>query len=449
MQHFSYQRITGCVVLVFLIVSSTPTLAQSIADGAASIARKVSFREYLEAVEQNNLDLQSQRENITSAKAGVSIAGVRPDPQFTAGISSLELNPANRDSEATATTAGIAVTIETAGKRGKRIRAAEGNVRLTEANVGDFLRQLDLDAASAFVEVCRAREALKRKQSSLKSFQAVVLANETRFKVGDIGMLELRKSRVEADRYATEVTSTGADASVAVTNLSVPLGKPIDEIFPQRVVDCELKTESLRFELESLLRQALENRHDVQVAKAAVDTSRANLELARANRWVDPTVNVGLIYTPQIQPVYDGAGNVINQPTLASSSSLGLTVTVPIPFSRLQRGELIQAETALKQAQLQLRSVLLKAETEVRATYTQYQAAFLNIRRYSEHVLTDAEHVLEAVRISYRKGAASLLDLLDAQRTADDVYLNYLQALAVLANTTVKLQLSAGMRADL
>jgi outer membrane protein, heavy metal efflux system len=53
------------------------------------------------------------------------------------------------------------------------------------------------------------------------------------------------------------------------------------------------------------------------------------------------------------------------------------------------------------------------------------------------------------MRTSYRKGATSLLQLLNAQRTADDVYLSYLQALADLASATVKLQLSAGMRPDL
>ncbi|MGA3209187.1 MAG: hypothetical protein ABSE05_15370 [Syntrophales bacterium] len=41
------------------------------------------------------------------------------------------------------------------------------------------------------------------------------------------------------------------------------------------------------------------------------------------------------------------------------------------------------------------------------------------------------------------------MNLLNTQRTADDVYLGYLQALAEIANATVKLQLSAGMRSDL
>ncbi len=448
MPFLTYRQVTIIIGLCFLLSPTAPTLAQPVTT-LSSVSRKVTFRQYLEAVEQNSLDLRNQRANVTSAKAGISIAGVRPDPQLTAGIDSTELNSANRPNASTATTAGVALTIETAGKRGARMRAAESNVKLTETNVQVFLRDLETQSASAFIEACRTQDALRRKQSSLKSFQEVVRTNEVRFKAGDIGRLELLQSRVEADRFAADVTSASADASAAEVNLSGPLGKWFSDVFLEGVVDCELKREPLHFELEELIRQALENRADVRAAKAAEENALDNLTLSRANRWIDPTINVGVIHTPQVRPVFDSSGNVTNSPTLARSVTLGLTITVPIPFSRLQRGELIQAETVLTQGRLQLSSTLLKAETEVRATYAQYQAAALNVQSYSEHVLADAGQVLDGVRTSYRLGAASLLELLNAQRTADDVYLGYLQALADLANATVKLQLSAGMRPDL
>jgi len=394
------------------------------------------------------LDLRSQQENITSARAGISIAGVRPDPFLTAGIASTELYGPNKPNASTATTAGLAVTLETAGKRGKRIRAAESNAKLTEANVAAFLRDLEMRSASAFVEACRTREALIRKQLSLKSFQAVVRANETRFKAGDIGMLEFRQSRVEADRFAADVTSAYADARAAEINLSSLLGKRFEEVFPGSVVNSELKREPLQTGMEDLLRQARENRDDIRVARAAVENAKNSLQLTRSNRWVDPTVNVGLTSIPVIAPVFDSAGNVTNTPA-ERSLALGLTLTIPIPISRLQRGELIQAETVQRQADLQLSSTILKAETEVWATCTQYQAASLNVQRYANHVLKDADQVLDGMKTSYRLGSASLLELLNAQRTADDVYLGYLQALADLANATAKLQLSVGMRPDL
>jgi cobalt-zinc-cadmium efflux system outer membrane protein len=418
------------------------------ADNTSDQQLKVTFREYLEAVATHSLDLQTERQNITSARADVSLAGVRPDPELNFGIDSAELDEANKPNASLATLIELGYTLETAGKRHKRIQVAESKLKLVEAQVAAFLRQLGLDAASAFIEACRTRDALGRKQSSLRSFQELVRATEIRFKAGDVSRLELWQTNVEADRFASEVTTATAEAQAAKITLSTFLGKPFGEVFPGAVVDSVLKREPFEINLDTCIQKALTNRIDIRVAEREVESSRHGVQLAQANRWVDPKLNLSLTNTPRVDPIYNGEGSVTNAPA-ERSLALGLTITVPIPFSRLQKGELIQAETALSQAQLRLSSTRLKAETEVRATFAKYQAAFENIRRYREHVLKDSDRVMEGMQKAYRMGSASFLELLNAQRTADDVYLGYYQAIADLANATVKLQISAGLRPDL
>ena len=429
--------------------TAAPVETKDAAATAAAAGKGVTFRDYLVAVERHSLDLRSQKENVTSARAGISIAGVRPDPQLVAGIDSMELNPGNRSNAATATMVGLSMTIETAGKRERRIDAAKQNVKTVEANLGAFLRELQRQSASAFVEACRTREALARKIASQQAFEKVVRANETRLKAGDIGLLELRQSRVESDRFAADVTSALAEAKAAETNLSAFLGVNFQEAFPGAAVECGFKKESAGFDLDVLIKDALKKRDDILVAEAAVAQAKTDASLVRANRWVDPTISVGLTHTPQVNPKYDTEGNVTNSPTLAPSESLGLTVSIPIPISRLQRGELIQAETAIRQAEIQKTSTVLKVVTEVRSTYTLYGAADRNVKSYAEHVLADAEEVLAGMEKSYRMGSASLLELLIARRTANEVYLSYLQAVSDLANAKVRLQLSAGMTPEL
>lgn len=415
---------------------------------------QLGFAEYLRAVEAGNLDMQSQQQNVVSARAGVSIAGVRPDPLMNFGVVSHELRAANRPNASTPLTAGLALTIETAGKRGARIRTAESNVRLSQAAMDAAHDQLMLDAGAAFVEACRSREVLERKQMSLRALREVVRANQIRFEAGDIGQLELRQSRVEAERFAADVSSATADAIGARIGLAVPLGQPFEALYGDAALICEFATPNqgadANADADAEITQAmLEQRRDVRAAEAAVDNARDAIELARANRWVDPVVNIGVTNTPRISPVVDGSGNVTNSPTLQRSLALGLTVTVPIPFSRLQHGEQTQAEAALAQAQLQLTSVLLKAQADVRATQARYRAVADNERHYREQVQKDAERVLEGARISYRKGASSLLELLNAQRTADEIALDHLQAQADLANASLRLQLNAGTRPNL
>lgn len=431
-------------LLAALVVGALIVQSRAHAEAAAP----VDLREYLDAVAEKNLDLQAQRETLIAARAGVSIAGVRPDPQFNGGIASKELSSANKPSAATALTAGISWTLETGGKRDARLRAARSTVKLTEANVAAFKRQLDVDAAAAFIESCRAQAVLARKQSGLTTMREIVRVNELRFKAGDIGRLELSQSKIEADRFQADVTLARADAAAADLNLANFLGERREQRFASRTLACTWPTGDTLDSADKLVAEALDARDDVQQARATVENARDGVELARANRAVDPTLNVGVTNTPRINPVLDSGGNVTNSPA-QRSLALNLTVSVPIPLSRMQRGELVQAESALTQAQLQLGAVLLKAETDVRVAHAQYSASAGNLQAYNEHVLVDAQQVLDGTRTSYRKGAASLLELLNAQRTADEVYLAYLQAVADSANARVRLQQSAGQRLEL
>ncbi|MFZ6745036.1 TolC family protein [Undibacterium sp. JH2W] len=401
----------------------------------------VNMQQYLAAVESNSLDLQAQQELIASAKAGISIAGVRPDPQLTAGIDAKEMYSPNKPNTATTSIAGIAITLETANKRGARIQAAESNVRLTEASVSAYRRQLLSDASNAFTEACRSAMSLARRDSSLNAMRDIVKMNETRFKTGDIGKQELVQSKVEADRFAMDVTSARADTINAEAQLSNFLGKSYQEIFSDNKLDCSYQHDDVIADLATLTRQAMEKREDIQVARSASENAKDNIELARANRWIDPVINLGMKNTPRVNAIQNASGVVTNSPA-ERSNPLSLTITIPIPFSRMQSGELSQAQSALTQAQLQLRSTLMKAETEVRGSYLQYQAALQNIKNYKEHVLDDSDRLLQSVRTSYRKGAASMLELLNAQRNADEIYQAYLQAEATLAIARIKLRQS-------
>jgi len=77
------------------------------------------------------------------------------------------------------------------------------------------------------------------------------------------------------------------------------------------------------------------------------------------------------------------------------------------------------------QAELQLRSTQLQAEEEVRDAYSRYQAAVQRLELYRGGMLKDADRVLEARLYAYQRGGATLLEVLDAQRTSAEVYLAY------------------------
>ena len=406
-----------------------------------AFAAPLSFDTYLSAVESHSLELQAQQEGITSAKAGIGIAGLRPDPEFTLGatretVRSVEHRPITWNP-------AISMAIETGGKRAARVKAAQSNVALAEETVAGFKSELYGTAAAAFTEACRTREVLARKEQTMAALSKVVEANAVRRKAGDVGGIELLQSRVERDQFQAELAQARSEADSAMLNLSPPLGRQFDALFPEAQLACDFSAFA-GGDTGTLVPQALEARSDVRIARATLDNLRDGAALVRANRAVDPTVTVGLSAARGYADGIDGSGNPVDG--APRSRALSISLAIPIPLSRRDKGDVVQAEAGVTQAMLALRQAELKAETDVRAAQLHLRTAQARLARYRDGVLVDAQKVVDGMRLSYVKGSASLLEWLAAQRSADEAWQSYLQARADVAIASTQLQLAIGQR---
>lgn len=407
-------------------------------------AAPLTFEAYLSAVESHSLELQAQQEGIVSAKAGIGIAGLRPDPEFTLGatretVRSAEHRPVTWNP-------AISMAIETGGKRAARLKAAHSNVALAEETVAGFKSDLYGTAAAAFTEACRTRDVLARKEQTMAALSKVVEANAVRRKAGDVGGIELLQSRVERDQFQAELAQARSETDSAMLNLSPPLGRQFDTLFPDAQLACDFAAFEDK-DARVLLPQALEARSDVRIARATVDNLRDGAALVRANRAVDPTVTVGLAAARGYHDGIDGSGNPVDGSP--RSRALSISLAIPIPLSRRDTGDIVQAESSVTQAMLALRQAELTAETQVRTAQRQLRAARDRLARYRDGVLVDAQKVVDGMRLSYFSGNASLLEWLAAQRSADEAYQGYVQARADAAIASTQLQLAIGQRPSL
>ena len=415
-----------------------------IAPGA--LATPLSFDTYLSAVESHSLELQAQQQGVVSARAGIGMAGLRPDPEFTLGaaretVHALPHRPVTW-------TPALSMAIETGGKRAARIKAAHSNVVLAEETVAGFRNDLYAAAAAAFTEACRTRDVVARKEQTMAALSKVVEANGVRLKAGDVGGIELLQSRVERDQFQAELAQARSEADSAMLELSPPLGRQLDSLFPQAQLACDFFAHAgTDKDASVLVPQALNARSDVRIARAALDNLRDGAALVRANRAVDPTVTVGLSAARGYRDGIDGNGDVVDG--APRSRALSVSLAIPIPLSRRDNGDVVQAEAGVTQAMLALRQAELAAETQVRTAQRQWRSAQERLARYRDGVLLDAQKVVDGMRLSYFNGNASLLEWLAAQRSADDAYQGYLQARADAAIASTQLQLAIGQRPSL
>lgn len=372
-----------------------------------AFAAPLSFESYLSAVESHSLELQAQQEGITSAKAGIGIAGLRPDPEFTLGATRETVRSAGH--RPVTWNPAISMAIETGGKRAARVKAARSNVALAEETVAGFKSELYGAAAAAFTEACRTREVLARKEQTMAALSKVVEANAVRRKAGDVGGIELLQSRVERDQFQADLAQARSEADSAMLNLSPPLGRQFDSLFPDTQLACDFAAFA-GGETSTLVPQALRERSDVRIARATLDNLRDGAALVRANRAVDPTVTVGLAAARGYHDGVDASGNPVDG--APRSRALSISLAIPIPLSRRDKGDVVQAEAGVTQAMLALRQAELTAETQVRTAQRQLRAAQDRLARYRDGVLVDAQKVVDSMRLSYVKGNASLLEWL-------------------------------------
>src|SRR5437667_78754 len=157
-------------------------------------------------------------------------------------------------------------------------------------------------------------------------------------------------------------------------------------------------------------------RPDLTAAERAAEASEAALRLARAERW--PNVTVGMQYT---HDEFQVAGNLAN--------SLGANVSLPLPLVNRNQGEIQRAEAEALIARREVQKLRLGIPQEVRTAVTSYTVAGERVRRFEQAFLRQSEDARRAAEVSYREGAISLLEFVEAERTFIQTQRDHLDAL--------------------
>jgi outer membrane protein, heavy metal efflux system len=383
---------------------------------------------YLAQVGAANLELAAQRLNVPIAEAQIAVAKVFPEPVLSGGVASIDVSG---NHSPTSYDVGLSQTVEVGGKRSSRIEVASLQTSQSKSEVEDFFRTLRANATNDFIDALRTRAVLERKLKTQAAFEKLVAVNAERLRVGDIGQVTYLQSRVEAQRNKGEVLAAEGDAETARLALGLRLGSSAGAITPAG----SLRIAPRNFDTEILVARARADRPDLASKRYAVEVARAKVRLAHANRWEDVTLNLGYIYSAP------GSGAFV-QPAF---SALTFGLSVPLPLARIYNGEVEGAVAATTQSSLVLRQAELAVEIEVREALARYQAATRRVELYTGGVLADAERVAEATFYSYQRGSATQLEVLDAERTVNEVYLAYFDALAEHAKALVAVEQSAGL----
>src|SRR5262249_53436950 len=112
----------------------------------------------------------------------------------------------------------------------------------------------------------------------------------------------------------------------------------------------------------------------------------------------------------------------------ARGSSLGLFFSAPLPVFNKNQGEIERARREEMQIQARIRALQKDIGTEVQNAYQQYATAKDLLDSFEKNMLAEAREVRETTVYSYRRGEATFVELLDAQRAFNDTMQGYNEA---------------------
>lgn len=422
---------TTAILLLLIFVSpvlANELLAEGVSTNFVSGTNEITFGEFLNEVAAANLDYAAQRYNVSIAEATIAAAKEFKNPmlQFNGGR---DVTHDSNERMPDTYGASLTQTIELGGKRKYRILGARQNYAATAATLDGFLRNLKLDAASAFADALAFAQSAEEKRQSAQYLSHLTETQRERFRAGDISQAEMLQTRVEEQQFQNEVLAAQANADNAAIGLSGFLGH--DRAETVLIPKGNLEIPAREFDLSTLLVEALKNRADLIALRQTRDAAQSNIQLEKANRVPDVDIGGGWTHS------------TVSHNSIAPSPEFddaALTLSFPLPLWNRNKAAIASARFTVEQAQKQVEAAELKAEVQIRQALSTYRNAVERLRHYQNGILKDADAVVEAKRFSYQHGETTLLELLDAQRTDNEVRSSYNDALADHAKALIELE---------
>lgn len=383
----------------------------------------------VEAIDKN-LGLLAERSNIAIAEARLLTARLRPNPVVSVGGDHMDLlgtgfNELNAGGP-TEFSLRTDFLWERAGKRRLRTEVAEAARSVAQLQFLNSVRSVVLDVQNAFVDALLARDSLALARENLRSLNQIVEINAARVKAGDLAEVELIRSRLAALQFENSVRQAELRLRGALVRLQTLLGRAGPS--PSFDVTGELSRERASPALEDLRRAARELRPDLRALYRDGQRADAELRSQIAQGKVDYTV--GTEYR--------------RQQVAAKSNSLGVFFNVPLPVFNRNQGEIERARQEQRQIQWRVRALEAAIAAEVENAHQQFLTAQSLLDTIQGQMVAQARDVREITEFSYKRGEATLLQLLDAERAFNETMQAHNEARAEYARSLYLLDSISG-----
>jgi cobalt-zinc-cadmium efflux system outer membrane protein len=179
--------------------------------------------------------------------------------------------------------------------------------------------------------------------------------------------------------------------------------------------------------VEDFQAKALSERPDFRAAQLGVTAAQSQILLAKANAKVD------------VNGTYDFTH-------VSGENTASIFTNFDLPIFNRNQGEIARTGYALTQAQEQQQSASDVVLSDVASAFEALKSNEEVVQLYASGYLKEAQDSRDISEYAYKRGAASLLDYLDSERSYRATQLAYRQALASYMTALEQLKEAVGTR---
>jgi len=321
------------------------------------------------------------------------------------------------------------------GKRRLAIDVAKAALAGAQHSRADAERTLVAAVKEAYVDAVVARALLDTSRETAESAQRTADLVQLRFHAGDVAEADAARaetSRLEAEQAVDAAHEVADAANVALAFWIGEREGSVDFEVARELPAPDEPPALATATIGDLVASARQKRPDLAAAQAGVESAQSALALERRKRIPDVALTGG--YTQE------GTGQEALQPPTAS-----LGITLPLPVFDRNAGGIARAEVA-RPAQWVRRPKLHPPKAgEVAGARAAPRTALERVERMNAGLLVNARRARDLVEYQYKRGAASLLELLDAERSFAATRAEAVQSLGDYWSSRYRIEEAVGM----
>ncbi len=376
------------------IAMSTQALGAQQDSVRLATSHSVTLSQAIALALRQNPDVLIAQAMVDSARSEQRIARALPNPTLSGNPNSPYQYAAS-------------IPIDITPARRYRTRAASLGVDASESDRRDAIRQLSFIVSRTFFDVLLARAKRSHASDRYDAMHQLLVADSVRLKSGDVPLSNLVRSELEMAHAEADVARAEVDLQSAQGSLRALLGfAHSDSAF---TVVGSLDYKALEPSGDQLVTLAMSQRPDRFATQLRVEQSRVGERNASSL----------LLPTPVLSFVRQNTAPFDN----GHFYSFGLSFE--LPSLNLFGGQRSRAAAGSDAARLMQRRVELRLDRDVTSALAEFHIQRGLVERLRGGLLTRIDESVGAVQYAYRRGAVSLLAVLDAVKSQQEARSDY------------------------